>query len=163
MRIKLKKAECHKDWYLIVRQEHDGKEWWEEYSYGGYRGKGLRLSERLSPEACIEGDRGQMIEIAQGIKNRESVYHKRVAIRFSEDKFYFYSPKNSRFETKITIEEAEELADQILNELNDKAIKDEEEYIEDGFGSSWSIICPMCKQKSMFVVRPGSAQCGNCG
>lgn len=38
-----------------------------------------------------------------------------------------------------------------------------EEYIEDGFGSSWSAICPMCNQKSMFVVRPGSAQCGNCG
>lgn len=34
--------------------------------------------------------------------------------------------------------------------------------IEDGFGSAWSAYCPMCNEKSMYVVRPGEAQCGNC-
>jgi len=37
------------------------------------------------------------------------------------------------------------------------------ETISDGFGSEWSITCPMCKQDTMHVVRPGKVQCGNCG
>lgn len=37
------------------------------------------------------------------------------------------------------------------------------EIIEDEFGSAWNIVCPECKQNSMHVVRPGKAQCGNCG
>ena len=36
-------------------------------------------------------------------------------------------------------------------------------WIEDGFGSCWSITCPECNRQSMRVVRPGKAQCGNCG
>jgi hypothetical protein len=39
----------------------------------------------------------------------------------------------------------------------------ETSHIEDGFGSSWSIRCPECGQDSMQVVRPGKAQCSNCG
>ncbi len=35
--------------------------------------------------------------------------------------------------------------------------------ISDGFGSEWSVICPVCKKDSMYVVRPGKVQCGNCG
>jgi len=35
--------------------------------------------------------------------------------------------------------------------------------IDDGFGNTWSITCPECKQQSMEIVRPGKAQCGNCG
>jgi len=35
--------------------------------------------------------------------------------------------------------------------------------IEDGFGSKWSAWCSECKQKTMQVVRPGKAQCTNCG
>ncbi len=35
--------------------------------------------------------------------------------------------------------------------------------IEDGFGNSWSIICPLCNDKSMQVMRPGKVQCSNCG
>lgn len=38
-----------------------------------------------------------------------------------------------------------------------------EDTIEDGFGSAWSIVCPMCKRRSMEVVRPGKARCGYCG
>jgi len=35
--------------------------------------------------------------------------------------------------------------------------------IDDGFGSVWSAWCPECGEKSMSVVRPGEAQCANCG
>ena len=34
--------------------------------------------------------------------------------------------------------------------------------IEDGFGSSWSITCPVCGNDSMHIVRPGKVQCENC-
>ena len=40
-------------------------------------------------------------------------------------------------------------------------IPDEE--ISDGLGSVWSAYCPVCKAKSMSVVRPGKVQCDNCG
>ena len=35
--------------------------------------------------------------------------------------------------------------------------------IQDGLGSVWSAYCPVCKEKSMSVVRPGKVQCDNCG
>jgi len=43
------------------------------------------------------------------------------------------------------------------------ARKSEEPTIEDGFGGCWSMRCPVCKELSMEIVRPGSAQCGNRG
>jgi hypothetical protein len=39
--------------------------------------------------------------------------------------------------------------------------KSEVPTIEDGFGSAWSKRCPVCKELSMEIVRPGSVQCGN--
>ncbi len=36
------------------------------------------------------------------------------------------------------------------------------EYIEDGFGSSWPKKCCVCHQDTMYVVRPGEANCSNC-
>jgi hypothetical protein len=37
------------------------------------------------------------------------------------------------------------------------------DFIEDGFGSIWSVVCPDCHDRSMEVLRPGHAQCMNCG
>jgi len=34
--------------------------------------------------------------------------------------------------------------------------------ITDGHGSTWSIVCPDCGERSMEVVRPGKVQCGEC-
>jgi len=39
----------------------------------------------------------------------------------------------------------------------------EDEVIEDGFGSVWLKRCPECGEMSMEVVRPGKAQCSHCG
>ena len=38
-----------------------------------------------------------------------------------------------------------------------------DEYITDGFGNYWSIICPDCGEESMEIVRPGKVQCWHCG
>lgn len=118
MKIKLKKSEQLNDWYSIVRSEHDGKEWLENVSANICR---LMLSERLSPEASIEGSAFEMIEVAKAIKNKESVYFRRIAVHFiNENECYFYSPRNSQNETYGTIisfEDANELADQILGRI----------------------------------------------
>jgi hypothetical protein len=42
-------------------------------------------------------------------------------------------------------------------------MKNGQDIIEDGFGSSWSAYCAMCGKKSMHIVRPGKVQCGFCG
>jgi hypothetical protein len=36
------------------------------------------------------------------------------------------------------------------------------DYISDGWGSTWSAWCPICKQRTMIIVRPGKCQCDNC-
>ena len=50
-----------------------------------------------------------------------------------------------------------------VEEMDDEENEDDNDTIGDGFGSEWSAWCPMCGEKSMEVVRPGKAQCGNCG
>ena len=35
--------------------------------------------------------------------------------------------------------------------------------IEDGFGGCWSAWCSFCGKKSVEIVRPGKAQCPDCG
>ena len=35
--------------------------------------------------------------------------------------------------------------------------------IDDGFGNIWSAYCPKCNKKTMVVIRPGKAQCMECG
>ena len=46
--------------------------------------------------------------------------------------------------------------------FEDDTERADEDIIEDGFGSAWSIICPKCKERSMSVVRPSQVQCDNC-
>jgi hypothetical protein len=44
-----------------------------------------------------------------------------------------------------------------------EAMKMEADLIDDGFGSSWSAYCAMCGKRTMQIVRPGKAQCSECG
>lgn len=39
--------------------------------------------------------------------------------------------------------------------------KEPEDILEDGCGNAWLRECPVCKERSMEIVRPGSVQCGN--
>lgn len=102
------------DWYTIIRAEHDGREWSERISPTSVR---LMCSERLSPEACIEGNREQMLAVANAIQQRKSVSFKRVAVHFSKEGVHFHSPKNSEVDAIVSLEEADELAAQIVAEL----------------------------------------------
>lgn len=114
MKIKLNHVEALGDWYTIVRAEHDGREWME---HTGPNSSRFMCSERLSPEACIEGDAYEMLAVAEAIKKRSSVSFKRVAVSFEADGAHFSSPKNSRRDAVVTVEEADDLAAQIRTEL----------------------------------------------
>lgn len=114
MKIRLNHCEDLGDWYTIVRAEHDGREWTEQTGPNSSR---FMCSERLSPEACIEGHADEMLAVADAIKERGAVSFKRVAVHFDSDGAHFHSPKNSERDAVVTVNEADELAAQILAEL----------------------------------------------
>jgi hypothetical protein len=101
-------------WYTIIRVEHDGKIWWEPTGPNSAR---RMASERLTPEADIEGSAVEMLAVAHAIKNREAVSFRRCAVHFEDDGVHLCSPRNSEYDAVVTIEEANELADQIIKEL----------------------------------------------
>ena len=55
--------------------------------------------------------------------------------------------------------------DKIIAKLHEakKYLQGEPIEIEDGFGSTWSNVCPTCEEERMHVVRPGQAACSKCG
>ena len=120
MKIKLHHCADMGEWYTIIRAEHDGRVWFESVGPNASR---YMSSERLSPEACIEGDREQMLEIAAAIQRRGEAHFKRVAVHFEADGAHFRSPKNSEHDGVVTLAEADELAAQILAELGTTAPK----------------------------------------
>jgi hypothetical protein len=114
MKIRLHRSEHLDDWFTLVRAEHDGRAWFEPTSPNSSR---FMSSERLSPEACIEGDSHEMRAVADAIQRRESVFFKRIAVHFESDGAHFCSPKNSEHDAIVTLEEADDLAAQIVAEL----------------------------------------------
>lgn len=113
MKLKLVKSTLS-DWYTIERANHNGREWWERT--GPYSISFMKDS-RLSPEADIEGSVEEMRSIAKAIILNSSESFKRVAVRVENDSAFFCSPKNSLGETEVTLAEAKELAEQIMNGL----------------------------------------------
>jgi len=113
MKIVLNKTDELEDWYTIVRAEHGGIDWIEEVSPDHSR---YMCSERLSPEACIEGYADHMLAVAHAIKDKTGASFKRVAVCYSpeENGFYFWSPKNSKVRVLIPTEDADNLANEIL-------------------------------------------------
>lgn len=47
--------------------------------------------------------------------------------------------------------------------LEEIIVENDDDTIEDGFGSAWSAVCPECGLRTMSVVRPGKVQCNYCG
>jgi len=117
MKIVLKQCEGMDDWYTIVRAEHDGREWFEDT---GPNSSSFMMSERLVQDACIEGDGEQMLAIAHAIKNKTSESFKRIAVHFEKDGVHLYSPKNSSEDGVVSVQEAEEFADEFINMLEVK-------------------------------------------
>lgn len=113
MKIKLNKCEDLGDWYTIIRQEHEGKEWLDPIGNNGFQ---YMNSERIS-DACVEGTAFEMIEIAQAIKSHSFASFKRCAVSVEGNSVSFYSPRNSTMDGVTTLEEADEFANQVLSEL----------------------------------------------
>lgn len=112
--MKIKLNHCFDEWYSIIRAEHDGREWIENIDTNTSR---FMCSERLSPEACIEGTSEEIIEVALAIKDRRAIYFKRIAVSF-EYGFWFWSPKNSIHKVFISTEDADEFANEVIRELS---------------------------------------------
>lgn len=118
MKIKLKHCDHMGDWYTIVRAEHSGHEWWERTGPNSLR---YMSSERLSPEACIEGPGYEMLAVAEAIKARGEVSFRRVEVRHEADGFHFRSPKNSERDAVVSVEDADELAQSICAAMKPNA------------------------------------------
>lgn len=118
MKIVLNKCDGMDDWYTIIKAEHDGRVWVEDISEssGIPRHQKLMLSERIS-DACVEGTAYEMLEIAKAIKEKADISFRRCAVSFEYDGVHFYSPRNSSIDGIVSIDEADELADQILEKL----------------------------------------------
>lgn len=114
MKIRLEKSDFLDDWYTIVRAEHDGRDWMEETGPNSAR---YMSSERLSPEACIEGTANEILAIANAIKSRGSAHFKRCSVVVEGGVSYFRSPKNSEHDTAIHLIEADAFAEQVFKEL----------------------------------------------
>lgn len=107
----LEKSEWLTDWYLIVRAEHEGKEWMEndDSSY--------QCSERIS-DADVEGYSAEMKSIAAAIEKRASFKAKRCAVEVMGDgSVHFWSPRNSTRPGIVTLADADALAQTIRKEV----------------------------------------------
>jgi len=114
MKLALSKSEYMDDWYAIVKAQPIVREWMERTTPNCYR---FMASERLSPEACIEGTAEQMLALARAIQLREAVSFKRCAVHFEADGVHFSSPKNSERDAVVSVEDADEFAAHVLAKL----------------------------------------------
>lgn len=115
MKILLKKSNALRDWFTIVRAEHDGRKWEEQIGPNSFQ---HMTSERLTPNACIEGSSIEMISLAIAIKARGSASFKRCAVHCEADGVHFYSPKNSTEDAVVSVDDAEDFAEQVLDKLS---------------------------------------------
>ena len=101
-------------WFTVVRAEHDGREWFEQTGPNSAR---FMCSERLSPEACVEGSADEMLAIAHAIKDYRAVKFDRCAVHVDGGFAYFHSPRNSKHATGVPIRDALEFADQVIRKF----------------------------------------------
>jgi hypothetical protein len=108
------------DWFVIVRREHENKRWYKKYkSPYGISCDQAMTSERLSPEADVEGQAWEMKNIAHAIRKKRTFESKRCAVCYHKitGTFLLWSPKNSATPTALTKEEAEHLVNEILEKV----------------------------------------------
>jgi hypothetical protein len=112
-KLTLRKSDWLTDWYLIELAEHDDKTWLEPRAHGA----ALMHSGRFS-DADVEGEKQEMLAIAAAIKARGSESFKRCAVRVNGEDVFFWSPRNSQRQGHTTLAIADELADYIIERLN---------------------------------------------
>lgn len=111
MKIIMKHSDWLDDWYTIEKIEHENI---QEFRAIDEDSLFFYDSARIS-DACVEGFQEEMIQIAKAIKNKENISFRRCAVKFMKDGVHFWSPRNSMKDGIVTINEANELADQILD------------------------------------------------
>ena len=97
-----------RDWFMIERAEHDGREWSEPRDYGS----AFMTSARIS-DADIEGTFDEMLGIAAAIERRHAFNARRCAVVVDGDFAAFWSPRNSRHMARVPLAVADALAVQI--------------------------------------------------
>lgn len=111
MKLSLRKSS--EDWFVIERAEHEHKTWVEPI---GPNAAALRDSSRFS-DADVEGTKAEMLLIADAIQNRKQYGARRCAVRVVGNVVFFSSPRNSQVEGQCSLQEADDLAAEILNQL----------------------------------------------
>lgn len=115
MKLKLCKSDDMDDWYTIERAKHN-----HTLGMGMHPTAGcmmLMYSGRIS-DADVEGTAAEMRAIAEAIKARtKNDDARRCAVRVEGDRVFFWSPRNSTTDGECTLDEADELATQILSEV----------------------------------------------
>ena len=106
------------DWFLIERAEHDGSSWMEPYDFNGSRGFSFMTSARIT-NADIEGTSGEMLDIAQAIRDRTEAGARRCAVKVDGDRAELWSPRNSSFRASVPLSVADALAEQIEKKLGE--------------------------------------------
>jgi hypothetical protein len=118
MKIVLEKSTDLVGWYRIVRETHDGRSWFKRE---GPNSLSFQMSERLSPEACIEGVAGEIREVATAILQKRSVSFKRCAVLRTDNGYLFSSPRNSQRAVLISHSDSEDFATKALLALDKDA------------------------------------------
>ena len=109
MKLTLRKSDSRDDWHVIEQAEHDGRLWMERI---GENGAALRTSARFS-DADVEGMAVEMRALAQAIRVRTNRAFKRCAVGFVGDAVDFWSPRNSTEPGRVSLADADALADEI--------------------------------------------------
>jgi hypothetical protein len=112
MKITCKKSDDIDDWYTIEKAEHDNYYGLHEIAENC---SSVYWSGRIA-DTDVEGSLYEMREVAEAIRDKRSISFKRIGIIFSKDEetVFFYSPRNSRMAAMINIDEANELAAEII-------------------------------------------------
>lgn len=121
IRLAFRESENLSGWWLIVRAEHDGREWLEDV---GPNCHAFCMSERLEPRSCVEGRADEMTALACGILRGDGDRFKRCAAEPVDcdgvKGWRIYSPRNTGDGRAliVTAECAEALAREILEVTN---------------------------------------------
>jgi hypothetical protein len=113
--ITLVKIDIMDNWYTIERRDHKNETYFTEVS-------GNHISLHYSGRICdadVEGYGAEMIDIARAIKSNKDAIHRRCAVMHDplSDKFFFWSPRNSCIAAQVHSEDANQLANEILETL----------------------------------------------
>ncbi len=111
--IKLILLDYENDWYVLSREEHDGKEWWEQRQ----NCQCWMMSRRLEPTTDVEGTGFEWLRIAEAIENNKTASFKRCEAEPCDIGYLLSSPRNSREPVLIDHESAKYLAAQIRTML----------------------------------------------